>query len=400
MDDIQPITKVMVNTLKILLVEDSETDADLLIRFLKRENIEFNHSRVWNKEGFINALKEDNHDLIISDQALPQFSGMEAFHILKKENKNIPFILITGSVSEKILTEYAKEGIGDYILKDNLLRLPSAIENVINKKKIEQLHNKLEIAHQDIKDSINYAKKIQNAMLPDTALFSNTFPQSFGLFKPKDTLSGDFYWLKKENNLFFIAVADCTGHGIPGALMSMIGIEKLNHVILQTKDPAEILKKLNKSIEIALCQSTLHEHSQDGMDIALCSFDKEKGELKFAGANRSLIIIRKGQTEIEEIKGVKKAIGGLRMDLDVEFQSHEIKIQKGDTFYIFSDGFADQFGGERKKKLTTKGFKQLLIDIQDKEMCYQEEYLNDFIENWKAGTEQVDDILIIGVRQE
>jgi serine phosphatase RsbU (regulator of sigma subunit) len=386
--------------LKILLVEDSESDADLLIRFLKKQNIDFSYLRVWNKDMFINEIKINNYDLIIADHTLPQFSGMEAYRLSKSTNRNTPFILVTGTVSEKMLTEYAKEGIDDYLLKENLLRLPSAIEKVISKKKIEELNNKLEAAHKDIKDSINYAKKIQNAMLPDTALFSETFPESFGLFKPKDTLSGDFYWLKKEENAFFIAAADCTGHGIPGALMSMVGIEKLNHAVDKSEEPSEILKQLNKSIEIALCQSTLHEHSQNGMDIALCSFNKENGILKFAGANRPLWIIREGNIEVEEIKGTKKAIGGLTTGLGLNFDNHEIQLERGDTFYIFTDGFADQFGGEQNKKLTSKRFKQILLDIHHQPMHQQENFLSNFIEEWKAGTEQVDDILVIGVRQE
>lgn len=393
--------------LNILLVEDSDTDADLLIRFLKREKINFSHSRVWNRDAFINALNENNHDIIIADHTLPQFSGMEAFHIAKIKNKNIPFILVTGTVSEKILTEYAKEGIDDYILKENLLRLPSAIEHVVSKKKIEELHEKLEIAYKDIKDSINYAKTIQNAMLPDTTLLGDSFPESFILYKPKDNLSGDFYWFRKEENTFFAAVADCTGHGIPGALMSMIGIEKLNNLVLKTKEPSEILKQLNKSIETALSQSTQYEHSQNGMDIALCSIELPSPEerdgrvrLKFSGANRPLWIIRHGQTEIEEIKGTKKAIGGLNITHCSNFESHEIKLQQSDTFYIFSDGFADQFGGEHEKKLTTKKFKRLLLSIQCKTMSQQKISINNFIEDWKAGTNQTDDILVIGVRQE
>lgn len=386
--------------LKILLVEDSETDADLLVRFLRREKIIFSHSRVWNKDAFIAALKEDSYDLIIADHSLPQFSGMDAFRIAKKANKNIPFILVTGTVSEKMLTEYAKEGIDDYILKENLLRLPSAIENVVSKKKIEELNNKLEVAYKDITDSINYAKRIQNAMLPDTALFSETFPQSFGLFKPKDTLSGDFYWLRKEDDTFFIAAADCTGHGIPGALMSMVGIEKLNHAVTKSDEPSEMLKQLNKSIEIALCQSTLHEHSQNGMDIALCSFNKENGILKFAGANRPLWVIRDGQTEVEEIKGTKKAIGGLTTGLSLNFDSHEIQLLKGDTFYISTDGFADQFGGKQNKKLTSKKFKEILLVIQKLPMNEQESYLSNYFEEWRGDSEQVDDILVIGVRFE
>jgi len=387
-------------TLKILLVEDSETDADLLIRFLNREKINFKHSRVWNKDAFLTAINENEYDLIIADQSLPQFSGMEAFRISKNAKKNIPFILVTGTVTEVILTEFAKEGIDDYILKENLLRLPSAIKQVMSKKEIKDLNKKLEIAYKDINDSINYAKKIQNAMLPDSAQLPSNFPESFILFKPKDILSGDFYWFKKVEDTFFTAVADCTGHGIPGALMSMIGIEKLNNVILKTKETSEILKQLNESIEIALCQSTRYEHSQDGMDIALCSIDKKNNILKFAGANRPIWIIRQGQKDLEEIKGTKKAIGGLSTNFPSNFDTHSIKLQKGDTIYIFSDGYADQFGGEKKKKLTTKKFKQLILSVQDKTMHQQKVHLNNFFEDWKAELEQVDDILLIGIRQE
>lgn len=388
------------NILKILLVEDSQTDADLLIRFLKKETFDFTCLRVWDKNAFTQALEQTDYDLIISDQSLPQFSGMEAFRIVKNGNKNIPFILITGSVSEKLLIEFTKEGIDDYILKENLLRLPSAINHILSKKKIEQLHKKLETAHKDINDSINYAKTIQNAMLPDTAILSDNFPESFILFKPKDVLSGDFYWFKKEEDTFLIAAADCTGHGIPGALMSMIGIEKLNNVILNANNPSEVLKQLNKSIEIALSKSTLYEHSQNGMDIAHCSIDKKNNTLKFAGANRPLWLIRKGRTEIEEIKGTKKAIGGFTTNDDLQFEEHELKLEKGDTFYIFSDGYADQFGGNTKKKLTTSKLKQLILSINTKPMHLQEIHLNTFIEDWKDGDEQIDDILIIGVRQE
>ena len=240
--------------LHILFVEDSDSDADLLIRFLKHENIDFSHSRVWDKLAFIKALHENNHDLIIADHSLPQFSGMEAFRIAKSENIRIPFILVTGTVTEDVLIEYAKEGIDDYILKDNLLRLPSAIDHVLDKKKIEHLSGNLETALKDLTDSINYAKRIQNAMLPDTALLHDCFPESFIFFRPKDVLSGDFYWFKNEEKAFFAAVADCTGHGIPGALMSMIGIEKLNGSVLTTKLPTEILKKLDKNIGISLNQ--------------------------------------------------------------------------------------------------------------------------------------------------
>ena len=386
----------MSTRLHILLVEDSDSDADLLIRFLKRENIDFIHSRVWDKPSFITALHENNLDLIIADHSLPQFSGMEAFRIAKSENIRIPFILVTGTVTENVLIEYAKEGVDDYILKDNLLRLPSAIDHVLSKKKIEDLSKNLEIVLKDLNDSINYAKRIQNAMLPDTALLHDCFPESFIFFRPKDVLSGDFYWFKNDGNTFFAAAADCTGHGIPGALMSMIGIEKLNSSVLTTKLPSEILKQLNKNIVFALSQSNQYEHSFDGMDIALCSINIDTLILHFAGANRPLWIVR--NNTIEEIKGTKQAIGGISTMLTPNFESIEIQLYKGDTFYMFSDGFADQFGGESDKKLLSKNFKQLLLSMQGLLMSEQEIHLLQFIETWKATTDQIDDILVIGIR--
>ncbi len=278
------------------------------------------------------------------------------------------------------------------------MRLPSAIDHVMSKKKIEILNRKLEIAQKHIQDSINYAKSIQNSMLADTKLLSDEYPESFIIFKPKDTLSGDFYWFRKEEHIFFVAAADCTGHGIPGALMSMIGMEKLNNIVLTTKEPAEILRKLNKSLEAALRQSTQFEHSQDGMDIALCCINKETGIMKYSGANRPLWIIRGGKNAIEEIEATHEAIGGITTTGFPVFKTHEIILQSGDTFFIFSDGYTDQFGGKFDKKLTIRRFRELLITIQAQTMAQQEITIRNYIEDWKADHEQIDDILVIGIR--
>jgi serine phosphatase RsbU (regulator of sigma subunit) len=388
----------MDNKLNILILEDSESDSDLLVRFLKKQGVDFGYTRVWNKIDFTSALKACSFDIIISDHSLPQFSGMEAFRIVKSENINIPFILVTGTLTEKALIEYSKEGIDDYILKENLLRLPSAIEHVISNKKIEKLKDELESAYLHIKESINYAKTIQDAMLPNPAILSNFFPESFILFKPKDTISGDFYWFKFDTNTFLVAAADCTGHGVPGALLSMIGIEKLNSITLETNEPDEVLNKLNTRITNALRQSSKLANSEDGMDIALCSFNKKTRSLRFAGANRSLWIIGNNKSEVEEIKGTRETIGGAKKVLFTKFEGHEFGINKGDTIYLFSDGFADQFGGEKNKKITRKGFKRLLLSIQNQAMNQQQEILSNFIDDWKLGYKQIDDILVIGIR--
>lgn len=255
----------------------------------------------------------------------------------------------------------------------------------------------VENKNREITDSINYAKLIQEAKLPDRKQIYATLPNSFILFKPKDIVSGDFYYFYKNNQSVFIASADCTGHGVPGALMSMVGFEKLDDALAHSSDTSEILKQLNKGIKTSLRQSDSNGSTRDGMDIAICSIDTNSRIVKYAGANRPIWIIRNGETVVEEIKATKKAIGGFTEDSQ-HFDSHEIKLQQGDTFYIATDGYADTFGGQEQKKVTTKRFKEILLSIQDKTMKEQERHLDNFIEDWKGGTEQIDDILVIGVR--
>ncbi|MBI4930613.1 MAG: tetratricopeptide repeat protein [Bacteroidetes bacterium] len=255
----------------------------------------------------------------------------------------------------------------------------------------------IEEKNKDITDSINYAKRIQQAKLPKRKEIYSVFPDSFVLFKPKDIVSGDFYYFHKNDKSVFIASVDCTGHGVPGAFMSMIGSEKLDDALAHSADTSEILSHLNKGIKSSLRQTDSDESTRDGMDIALCSVDTDTRVVKYAGANRPLWLIRNGQTVVEEIKATKKAIGGFTEDSQ-HFDTHEIKFEQGDTFYISTDGFADTFGGAEQKKVTTKRFKEILLSIQDKSLKEQEHHLDNFIEEWKGGTEQVDDILVIGVR--
>ena len=216
------------------------------------------------------------------------------------------------------------------------------------------------------------------------------------MFKPKDIVSGDFYWFINNEDGYLIAAADCTGHGVPGAFMSVLSSEKLSLAAQQSSHVSEILQKANVGIKKSLRQSDSQDSTRDGMDVSLCAFNKDLSQLEYAGANRPLWIIRKDQLEIEEIKATKVAIGGLTEDTQ-EFVKHTIDLQKGDSVYLFSDGYADQFSPQDKKLMTRK-FKEIILSIQNKTMEEQKEYLGSFIDEWKGNMEQTDDILVIGVR--
>ncbi len=259
-----------------------------------------------------------------------------------------------------------------------------------------------EIAHQkkDIEDSILYAKRIQNAILPPKKLISKSLSENFILFKPRDIVSGDFYWAAEKNNINYYAAADCTGHGVPGAFMSMLGISFLNDIIrtAQTELKAsEILDKLKAKVIEALHQTGESQEAKDGMDISLCKINREKQIVEFAGAFNPLFIVRNNEILIYEADRMPIGI------YDYEgagkfFTNHVIEVQKGDILYNFSDGYADQFGGPRDKKFMMGRFKKMLLKIQDLSMEEQRQYLDDTIEKWMENYEQVDDILVIGTK--
>lgn len=277
-------------------------------------------------------------------------------------------------------------------------------KEIIARLRLVETNKQLEIQkeliaekNREITDSINYAKRIQQASLPGADELTSALPQHFVLFKPKDIVSGDFYFLQRKGDLIILAAVDCTGHGVPGAFMSIIGSERLDDAVAQSNEPAEILQLLNIGVRNSLHQTTGEDSTRDGMDIALCVLNRKTGEMKFAGANRPLWIVRSGTSEVEEVKPTKRAIGGFTANEQI-FEEHNVQLLAGDSFYISTDGYADTFGGRTNKKLSTKKFKEVLTAIQSKSMKEQGLHLDDFIEDWKSGTEQIDDILVIGVR--
>ncbi len=258
---------------------------------------------------------------------------------------------------------------------------------------------KVEKSHKNITDSINYASRIQKALLPTQDIIGGSLNKHFIIFKPRDVVSGDFYWFKKIDNKIVIIAADSTGHGVPGAFVSMLGISLLNQIITNPKETTgEILDELRGMVKKSLHQTGKEMEQKDGMDLALCIIDTETKVMEYSGAHNPLYVIRKVDETVEllETKATRNPIGiYLR---EIPFKTNQIQLYNGDKFYIFSDGFVDQFGGEKGAKFKTKNFKKLLVSSYDKNMDEQKKLLELQLNEWQADKyEQVDDILVIGV---
>ncbi len=277
------------------------------------------------------------------------------------------------------------------------VRLRTA-EVVQQKEEIEQQKLQIEEYYAQVTDSINYAKRIQDAILPPERLTKELLPNSFILFKPKDIVSGDFYWVEKANNKVFFAAVDCTGHGVPGAFMSIVGHSNLKNALHKTNgsSPAMVLDELNRGVSETLHQKEEGSSSKDGMDIACCALNYETLELEYAGAFNPLYLLRDG--EIEQIKANKFPIGSFLDGRDDQFTNNKIQLQMGDVLYVFSDGYADQFGGAKAKKMMYRRFRDLLISIQHLSMDEQCKELDNFLLSWMGDEEQVDDIIVMGVK--
>lgn len=287
-------------------------------------------------------------------------------------------------------------------LRERKLRHEKKIlEDKVNERTAEVVQKNIELdeKNKDITASIRYAKRIQDAILPPDDFVKKHLPNTFVLFKPKDIVSGDFYWMADKEDKVVFAAVDCTGHGVPGAFMSIVGHNLLDRIIIEQNilQPGLILDELNKGISDTLRQSDLEDNTvRDGMDIALCTFNRTTAMLEYAGAYNAMWLIREGK--LIEFKANKFPIGTMRFDDNKKFTNHEIQLLKGDTVYIFSDGFSDQFGGPLGKKFKSNNFKQLLLDSIHLSMEEQGEVLDLAIQSWRGSHEQVDDILVIGTR--
>lgn len=250
---------------------------------------------------------------------------------------------------------------------------------------------------QEITDSIHYAQRIQEAVLPNKKMFVDYIDDYFVFFKPKDIVSGDFYWMTRVDDKLIVTAADCTGHGVPGAFMSMLGVTFLNEIVNKGKElvPGKILDKLRAKVIESLHQE--EGDTKDGMDMSIAVIDTEKKEIQFAGAYNPLYIIRNETSEITKVKGDRMPIG-IHLKMDDDFTNHIIKYNSGDIIYLFSDGYVDQFGGEKGRKLKSVKFQELLLTIKSKPMAEQKQILDNFLTKWRGDLEQLDDIIIIGLK--
>ena len=413
---------------KVLIVDDVEENLRVIGHVLGENKIAISVAR--NGKQAIKIALNKLPDLILLDIAMPEMDGHEVCQILKNNEltKEIPIIFLTALARAKDIVKGFELGAIDYITKPfNKNELLSRVFTHLYLKKskdiikeqtqilINQKHeleaqndslqiqkSKIEKQHNNIISSINYAQKIQNALLPSEAILKKNIPHNFILYLPKDIIGGDFYWFKQVHNFIFIAVADCTGHGVPGALMSMLGISLLNEIlgsknIFQTD---KILNELRKQLIVSLHPGHSNRIIRDGLDIALCSINFNNNKLQYSGAFNPLIVIRKnkdtGKAELTEIKADRMPIGvGLE---ERPFTNTEMQLKANDLLYLFSDGYADQFGGDKGKKFFLANFKELLLNISDKPMPEQKNILLDTLFKWQKNFDQVDDILIVGIK--
>ncbi len=264
------------------------------------------------------------------------------------------------------------------------------------KKLVEDKNTVIEEKQQEITDSINYAKRLQQGILVPIDLVHSWLSESFILFKPKDIVSGDFYWIEKVGNKVYFAVADCTGHGIPGALVSIICSNALTKALHEDKieDPSKILDQTRVLVEERFVRS--HDEIKDGMDISLCCLNVEEKSITWAGARNPLWIVRKSSKEVEELKPDRQSIG--MVEKPKKYKQHEVKLAKGDNVYLFSDGYQDQFGGEKGRKYMKGRFKKFVLSIQDQDMQTQLTSFEKEFNSWKRDREQIDDVCVMGVR--
>ena len=400
---------------KILIADDSESYLRIIQQIF--EIVGHKHELFFAREGkeACDIALKQSPDLIILDVIMPEMNGIEVAKFLRKndETKHIPIIMLSATESLKAAYEV---GADDFISKpfnqyELLIKVRSALNLVERLKEsesnkdtlterldaIEDLRTKASKLQNDLHEELIYSKKIQNSILPTQEVISDTLNEHFILSMPRNIVSGDFYWIGYHGNYKTVAVIDCTGHGITGALMTMAGMSFLNKILGGKKiyTPAQVLNELRDMVKNLLKQTSKDGSSNDGMDISITMVDTDKSRLYFAGANNPVYIVQNGT--LVNMKGDRMPIG-INLDFNRDFEDFELDLNKGDSVYLFSDGYADQFGGPNNKKFRYKQFQEKLLEIHKKSMSEQKEILNKTFINWKGKFPQIDDVLIVGYK--
>jgi serine phosphatase RsbU (regulator of sigma subunit) len=369
----------------------------------------------------LEVLYEKTIQLVLASERLPDMPGIRVLeeimsehpnctrmilthsgkldHILRAVERGIVFQVVTSPWKRDDLKITIDGALELYFLKTQNRNLENYLEDIRQslERKVMARTRKVEQQRRNITDSIHYASRIQKALMLSPGELDELLPTHFLLNKPKDIVSGDFYWASRKNGRLIMAVVDCTGHGVPGAFMSILGISLLNEIVSKMEDPrpGEILNELRKQVIRALGQTGRVDEAREGMEMALCIVDFEEHVIQFSGAYSPLYLVSQG--ELTEIKGDRMPIG-IYHDREVPFTSKEVPFSENDIIYLFSDGYVDQLGGLDRKTFKSGRLKKLIREIWDKPMEEQQAVLREEHEIWRAGQEQIDDLMVLGVK--
>jgi len=370
------------------------------------------------KDALEKAASEPDISILISDINMPEMNGIELIKELNARDLKLPVIVLTGNNDISIAVEAMHSGASHYIVKDENISdtITIAVEEVLEKESIKQKNlqlltdlsikneqlnktiNEVEEANKQITESINYAKMIQNSLLPDMEKVENYLPDSFFIWIPKDIVAGDIYFTESFEDGYIVAIIDCTGHGVPGAFMTMLASSNIKQIINEeeNRNPAEILKLLNKRIKSSLKQDRTDALSDDGLDAAICYFKTGDKTLTYAGAKIPLISI--SNNEVSVIKGDKQSIGYKRSDINFEFTNHTVPTEPDKVFYLATDGILDQKGGEKGFPFGNTHLRDLLKENHNKPFDNQKTIILQTFSEYKRDTHALDDVTVIGFK--
>ncbi|MBI1288426.1 MAG: response regulator [Flavobacteriales bacterium] len=415
--------------ISILHIEDDEAYALLVELTLTEEYKNMKLVRVQAEKDLCHQLVTFDPDIILSDYSMPGFSGREALKICQALKPDIPFIFISGTIGEERAVEALKNGAADYVLKDHMGRLPHAVAQAIamqherraKKKAEENLHaalehmeflvqertrnletakSELEEKNREMTDSINYAKHIQNAFTRELRSDVIGVKDLFVLDMPRDILSGDFHWghFDETNNCSYVALGDCTGHGVPGALMTILAVQLLEQQLMEQKrrrDTKKVIMALDAEITDFLGQTEDSSMLNDGMEMVLFRIDHDSKIIHFTNIGRDVYHYSKGVMMVT--KGYRSMIGGIIRVQTQHAEVHSVHYGQGDRVYAFSDGYVDQFGGERGGKMLRKRKEAFLNTIQSEPFAMHRQLLQRHFLEWKGSNFQVDDMIALGL---